>query len=82
MNENELLEMGLELKKKYELLEKKEKDIKDELLELKKVILASYGSLRVFDDVLVYDSDVPLELQNAISTLRSFLSDIVESLLT
>ena len=63
-------------------MEKKEKDIKEELLELKKVIISCYGSLRVFDDVLVYDADVPLELQNAISTLRSFLSDIVESLLT
>ena len=49
-NENDYLELTKQLKESYELYEKKNKDLEDEIDELKKSLMTIYGLIHTLDD--------------------------------
>jgi hypothetical protein len=77
-NEQEYLDMTNHLKELYNVKDKELETLKEKNLDLKKVILSCYGSIRLLDQNfhnLLLDSDCN---QYIIESLRSYLSDVVE----
>jgi len=75
--EKEYLEMAEHCKK---LIEKKDKEmdkIKDENEELKKLLMVSYGFIRVVD-YYSDDDEVPGECRGLIELLRGYLSTSID----
>ena len=87
MNENEqkkeptdgqMLEMSNHLKELYDTKEKEVEKLKEENLDLKKVIMSCYGSIRLLDQQwnnILLDRDTNSHI---IEALRSYLSNVVE----
>ena len=77
-NENDYLEMTNHLKSIYDIKEKELSIVKEDNLDLKKVVMSCYGCIRLLDqnyhNILLDDSCNQL----IIESLRSYLSDIVE----
>ena len=77
-NEQEYLDMTNHLKELYNVKDKELEKLKEKNLDLKKVILSCYGSIRLLDQNfhnLLLDSECN---QYIIESLRSYLSDVVE----
>ena len=77
-NEQEYLDMTNHLKELYNVKDKELETLKEKNLDLKKVILSCYGSIRLLDQNfhnLLLDSECN---QYIIESLRSYLSDVVE----
>jgi hypothetical protein len=77
-NENDYLEMTNHLKDLYDKKEKELSIVKEDNLDLKKIIMSCYGTIRLLDqnyhNILLDDSCNQL----IIESLRSYLSDVVE----
>ena len=78
-NEYEYIEMANHLKKLYEEIDKKNKKILGEKQELIKVLLSSYGLIRVIDNYVSNVYDIPNDLVVLIETLRGSLSDELDT---
>tara|TARA_R110002012_G_scaffold135897_1_gene289892 strand:- start:1177 stop:1494 length:318 start_codon:yes stop_codon:yes gene_type:complete len=78
-NEGEYIEMANHLKKLYEEIDKKNKKIMGEKQELIKVLLSSYGLIRVIDNYVSNVYDIPNDLVVLIETLRGSLSDELDT---
>ena len=77
-NEQEYLDMTNHLKELYNVKDKELEKLKEKNLDLKKIILSCYGSIRLLDQNfhnLLLDSECN---QYIIESLRSYLSDVVE----
>ena len=77
-NEQEYLDMTNHLKELYNVKDKELEKVKELNLDLKKIILSCYGSIRLLDQNfhnLLLDSECN---QYIIESLRSYLSDVVE----
>tara|TARA_R110002167_G_scaffold247418_3_gene453036 strand:+ start:1495 stop:1752 length:258 start_codon:yes stop_codon:yes gene_type:complete len=81
MNENEILEMGVVLKKKYEEIEIKEKHFIRENNELKKHLISVYGFSRILDVIMDNNIEIPLEMNTMIEILREYMSNVCEDFL-
>jgi len=78
MTDGEMLEMSNHLKELYDKKEKELEKIKEENLDLKKVIMSCYGSIRLLDQQwnnILLDRDTNSYI---IEALRSYLSNVVE----
>lgn len=78
MTDGEMLEMSNHLKELYDKKENEVEKLKEENLNLKKVIMSCYGSIRLLDQQwnnILLDRDTNCHI---IEALRSYLSDIVE----
>jgi hypothetical protein len=76
--DKEVYDMGEHLKELYDKKEKELEKFKEENLDLKKVIMSCYGSIRLLDQQfnnILLDRDTNSHI---IEALRSYLSDIVE----
>ena len=76
--DGEVYNMAEHLKELYDTKEKELEKIKEENLELKKVIMSCYGTIRLLDQQwnnILLDRDTNNYILEA---LRSYLSDIVE----
>jgi len=80
MNEQEIIEMGETLKKRFEDLELREEISLNEVKELKKVVISSYGFIRILDMTIESNADTPFEIKGLIEVLRSYLSNEIDSL--
>lgn len=78
-NEQEYIEMANHLKKLYEEIELKNIKLKEEKLELQKVLLGAYGMVRCLDNLMDNIYDVPADVVVLIETLRSSLSDELDT---
>ena len=77
-NEQEYLDMSNHLKDLYDKKDKELEKVKELNLDLKKVVMTCYGSIRLLDQNfhnILLDSDCN---QLIIESLRSYLSDVVE----
>ena len=78
ITDGEMLEMSNHLKELYDKKENEVEKLKEENLNLKKVIMSCYGSIRLLDQQwnnILLDRDTNCHI---IEALRSYLSDIVE----
>jgi hypothetical protein len=76
--EGELLEMSKHFK---ELMEKKEKEmekIKEENMNLKKILISVYGVLRIIDELIDFSFEIPTDIATLIETIRGYLSDYMD----
>lgn len=76
--DKEVYDMGEHLKELYDKKEKEVDNLKEENLNLKKVIMSCYGSIRLLDQQwnnILLDRDTNSHI---IEALRSYLSDVVE----
>ena len=78
VNEQEYLEMTKQLKDLYDKKDKELQKVKEDNLDLKKVIMSCYGTIRLLDNN--YNNIILDESSNQIiiESVRSYLSDIVE----
>ena len=79
MNEGMYIEMCAHLKKLYEEMELKNNILKEDKIELQKILLCSYGMVRCIDNLLGNIYDVQNDLVVLIETLRSSLSDELDT---
>jgi len=75
MTDGEYLEMSNHLKKLYDDIEQKNIKLELEKIELKKILITSYGLVRVVDNFVDVIHNVPTELEVLVSTLRGYLSE-------
>lgn len=78
VNEQEYLDMTKQLKDLYDKKEKELEKVKEDNLDLKKVVMSCYGTIRLLDNNyhnIILDESCN---QIIIESLRSYLSDIVE----
>ena len=76
--DGEVYNMAEHLKELYDIKEKELEKIKEENLELKKVIMSCYGTIRLLDQQwnnILLDRDTNNYILEA---LRSYLSNVVE----
>ncbi len=79
MNENEYLELCNQLKEKFDKVEQREKDIKRDLLKIKKDLCKIYGISETMDDYLLNNLDgIPDDLNTVIELLVSQIKDTTE----
>jgi len=81
MNENEIYELGMRLKNKYDDLQIKESNLNEENLQLKKNLLSLYGYIRIMDNMCDEAIDIPEEIKILVSVVRSFSSSVCEDLI-
>lgn len=77
MDENEILQMGQTLKRKYEELESKSKQIKEDYTLLQKDLLSIYGYIRIIDTTICDCIEIPMELEIIINILRDYASSTI-----
>ena len=78
ITDGQMLEMSNHLKELYDTKEKEVEKLKEENLDLKKVIMSCYGSIRLLDQQwnnILLDRDTNSHI---IEALRSYLSNVVE----
>ena len=78
-NEGEYLEMADHLKKLYEEMELKNNILKEDKIELQKILLCSYGLSRVIDNLVGHLMEVPGDLVMLVEHMRGFLSDELDT---
>tara|TARA_R110000787_G_scaffold163689_2_gene276874 strand:+ start:684 stop:1007 length:324 start_codon:yes stop_codon:yes gene_type:complete len=78
-NEGEYIEMANHLKQLYDEIGKKNEKLKQDKHELQKVLLGAYGMVRCLDNLVDNIYDVPSDLVVLIETLRSSLSDELDT---
>jgi len=78
MNENEILELSADLKNRYERLEEEKKQIAEEFTEMQKHLISIYGFIRIIDTISVDEMFVSDELNNLISILRTYSSQVID----
>ena len=78
VNEQQYLDMTKQLKDLYDKKDKELQKVKEDNLDLKKVIMSCYGTIRLLDNN--YNNIILDESSNQIiiESVRSYLSDIVE----
>jgi RNA processing factor Prp31 len=77
-NDGQILEMSNHLKELYDVKEKELEKLKEENLQLKKVVMSCYGVVRILDQQfnnILLDADTNSYI---IEALRSYLSNVVE----
>ena len=79
MDEGEIIEMGERLKLQFEKNELELNKMKYENTYLKKILMTSYGMVRVID----HQSEIEMDLstKGMIEMCRSYLSDMVEEVI-
>ena len=77
MTDQEYLEMASHCKLIIDKAESKTQMYQRENLELKKIIITSYGFIRVLDEQ--FDLEMPPEFSYTLELIRSYLSDYVEN---
>lgn len=77
-NENEYLEMTNHLKEIYDKLSDKCFKMEMKEMELKKILMATYGLARVIDVIAEGLWECPPELNILIETLRAHCSDAID----
>lgn len=75
INDGQYLEMVNHLKKLYDGIEEKNIKLELEKIELKKILITSYGLVRIVDNFVDIIHNVPNELEVLVSSLRSYLSE-------
>ena len=75
INDGQYLEMADHLKKLYDDIEQKNIKLELEKIELKKILITSYGLVRLVDNFVDVIHNVPTELEVLVSTLRGYLSE-------
>ena len=78
-NEGEYLEMTNHLKQIYDELSQKCFKLEIKEMELKKILMATYGLARVIDIIAEGLFDIPPELNILIETLRAHCSDAIDT---
>ena len=76
--DGEMLEMSNHLKELYDVKEAQVEKIKEENLQLKKVVLSVYGVIRLLDQQFNNILLDPETNSYMIEALRSYLSNVVE----
>ena len=77
-NDGQILEMSNHLKELYDIKENQVEKLKEENLQLKKVVMSCYGVVRLLDQQfnnILLDADTNSYI---IEALRSYLSNVVE----
>lgn len=78
-NENDYLEMTNHLKQLYDEIEMKNNMLELQKLDLKKVLITSYGLIRMIDNICDNIDGIPNDLITLIEVVRSYLSAEVDS---
>ena len=79
-NEQEFINMSNQLKEQYDIFDKENSDLKNEMYDIKKDIMSIYGLIRVADDFNTnYVLDSNEQLQFLIEAIRSLCSGLIES---
>jgi len=78
MLEGEYLELVNDLKVKFDEKEKELDKIKNENEELKKVLISSYGFIRIMD-MNADNTEVDFEIKGMISIIRTYLSNMYDT---
>ena len=79
ISDQDLLDMAEHSKNIVDKAQSENEKIKNEYLELQKTVITAYGLTRLIDSFYEQEIDADIELYTLISTLRSFLSESVES---
>ena len=77
MLEGEYLELVNDLKVKFDEKEKELDKIKNENEELKKVLISSYGFIRIMD-MNADNTEIDFEIKGMISIIRTYLSNMYD----
>ena len=78
ITEQQYLELARDSQNRFNELDRKLKSKENEMLDLKKEILSTYGMIRIIDNLYQNIDEVDLNIQTLIETLRQQLSDYVE----
>ena len=81
-NEQQYLELTEQLQESYNLYEKQNKDLKDEMTDLKKDIMTIYGLARTTDqyiDNIILDDNSNQILEFLIESIRGLCSGIIDA---
>tara|TARA_R100000541_G_scaffold9472_2_gene17149 strand:- start:2824 stop:3123 length:300 start_codon:yes stop_codon:yes gene_type:complete len=78
-NEGEYLQMVAHLKQLYDEIEMKNHLLELQKLDLKKVLITSYGLIRMIDNICDNIDGIPNDLITLIEVVRSYLSAEVDS---
>ena len=78
MLEGEYLELVNDLKVKFDEKEKELDKIKNENEELKKVLISSYGFIRIMD-MNADNTEIDFEIKGMISIIRTYLSNMYDT---
>lgn len=78
ITEQQYLELARDSQNRFNELDRKLKSKENEMLDLKKEIISSYGMIRIIDNLYQNTDEVDLNIQTLIETLRQQLSDYVE----
>lgn len=74
MNDGDILDMMNQLKDKYDMVEKKEQKIKEQLLQFTKSLCGIYGLIRIIDNVI---DERPVLVDCLINEIRAEISDLL-----
>ena len=77
MNESELLEMGMNLKSKYENLMKEKKDFENKCNAMKRSLMLIYIFSRELDEIVEEESTYPLIVKYMIERIRGTASQMI-----
>ncbi len=81
-NENDYLELTKQLKESYELYEKKNKDLEDEIDDLKKSLMTIYGLIHTLDDYnnnyILGTTDGKQEFNFLLNTCVGFINGVID----
>ena len=77
MTDQEYLELANHCKSIVDSAQSHTEILKRENLELKKIIITSYGFIRVLDDI--FDLEIPPEASYVLESIRSYLSQYIEN---
>ena len=81
INDQMIIDLSNQLKKKYDQIVKLEKKLKMENLNLKKDLMTCYGMIRIIDIItqqLDHHIEISYELNILIATLKFFCNDIID----
>ena len=77
-NENDYLEMADHFKNVLEKKDKMIESLEQEILEHKKMIITTYGVMRLLDEYFDTQGNIPFDVQGVVELLRGYLSDYTE----